>query len=737
MATDTKISRVPELQLENEDLREHLRVAEETLQAIRRGEVDSLVAHTPQGYRVFILEDAHTPYRLFIEEMQQGAATLGPDGTILYVNHTLAALLRTPIERVVGVRGRTFVAAEDAAGFEELLGMALEGGAHAELSLRAGDGTLVPVSVLANPLSVDGLQVTCLVITDMTERRKAEKRIQLQAERYAAILATSSDGFWVLSRDARLLDVNDTYCRMSGYSRDELLQLSLSQIDAIETPEETAAHLEPCVEHGFDRFETRHRTKDGRVLEVEISISYWPGTEQFLLFVRDITERKRAEKDIHYQKTLLQCQNEATPDGILVVHADKVVLFNRHFSLMWSIPEEIIAPRSFPALLSWMSGQIVGTDPWFARHQELAVRPDDSGHEEITLKDGRTFERYTGPVEDEKGQNFGRIYQYHDVTDRKVRELELKKLSLALEQSAVSVVITDTQGMIGFVNPRFCEITNYQHDDLIGVATQQDQPGRPLPELFRKIGEVVLTGAPWHGEFWDRKRSGTRFWVSASISPLRNSEGRITHCVAIVEDATSVKQGYAIEQLFHSLHQKILEGDTIDQLIALACEQISEMFTLSLTLMRIRNVLGFPASVFVGGPASKSPGNPDPRVRLAAEIQPTPISSIDTGHPVVFDLDDSPDVPPDATVDGHGLRSGATFALKNHDEVIGELSLYSGQNDLFSPEILDRLRVVAERLGVALGRARSAATEAPGRGAGLCRQRGVHYRPPGRHRMGQ
>src|SRR6478609_5339363 len=98
-----------ELRRDNESLRERLRVDEETLRAIRSGEVDSLVAQTADGLRVFTLSDAFAPYRTFVEAMQHGAVTLSPGGTVLYCNQSLPELLHTPIERVVGADWHTFV----------------------------------------------------------------------------------------------------------------------------------------------------------------------------------------------------------------------------------------------------------------------------------------------------------------------------------------------------------------------------------------------------------------------------------------------------------------------------------------------------------------------------------------------------------------------------------------------------------------------------------------------------
>ncbi len=133
---------------------------------------------------------------------------------------------------------------------------------------------------------------------DITERERATQTIRLQAEQYATMLATTSDGFWLLDRDGRFLTVNEAYCRMTGYSREELLKLGIGDIEAIESAKATERHMATIVETGFDRFESLHRRKDGGVIDVEGSVSFWRATGQFLCFARDITNKKRTEEQI-------------------------------------------------------------------------------------------------------------------------------------------------------------------------------------------------------------------------------------------------------------------------------------------------------------------------------------------------------------------------------------------------------------------------------------------------------
>ncbi len=114
---------------------------------------------------------------------------------------------------------------------------------------------------------------------------------------YRTIIQASMDSFWLIDARGRFLDVNDAYCRLTGYSRGELLAMKIQDVEALETHEETVRHMEAVIKRGHDRFETRHRCKNGTLVDVEVSTHYRDiGGGRFFAFLRDITERKRTSE---------------------------------------------------------------------------------------------------------------------------------------------------------------------------------------------------------------------------------------------------------------------------------------------------------------------------------------------------------------------------------------------------------------------------------------------------------
>ncbi len=129
-----------------------------------------------------------------------------------------------------------------------------------------------------------------------------------------------------------------------------------------------------------------------------------------------------------------------------------------------------------------------------------------------------------------------------DITERKQKDDELRKLSQALEQSPSSVVITNTNGDIEYTNPEFSVLTGYAFEEVQGENPRILKSGYHPPEYYRDMWNTILEGGQWKGEFLNRKKSGELYWEYASISPLKNGKGEITHLIAVKQDITERKR---------------------------------------------------------------------------------------------------------------------------------------------------------------------------------------------------
>ena len=128
-----------------------------------------------------------------------------------------------------------------------------------------------------------------------------------------------------------------------------------------------------------------------------------------------------------------------------------------------------------------------------------------------------------------------------DISAHKRAEGDLRKLFQAIEQSPASVMITDVNGRIEYVNPKFCEMTGYTYPEVVGKTPKFLQSGHSSPQNYQDLWETISAGSVWRGEFRNRRKNGELFWELASIAPVRDVHGKVTHYVAVKEDISDRK----------------------------------------------------------------------------------------------------------------------------------------------------------------------------------------------------
>jgi PAS domain S-box-containing protein len=143
---------------------------------------------------------------------------------------------------------------------------------------------------------------------------------------------------------------------------------------------------------------------------------------------------------------------------------------------------------------------------------------------------------------DDSGQAYRMAGSIVDITEGRNAQEQVRKLSRATENSPASVVITSKDGTIEYVNPTFCEVTGYSAEEAIGNNPRVLKSGDLSESFYKNMWQTILSGKTWRGDFINRKKNGEEFWESASISPIKNSEGEITHFVAVKQDITERKK---------------------------------------------------------------------------------------------------------------------------------------------------------------------------------------------------
>ena len=173
-------------------LRARLAEAEETIRAIRSGEVDVVVVTAKKEVKMFTLEGAEHAYRVLIESMNEGALTLTADKTILYANACFARLVKCPLEQVTGTSFRRFLSAEDRATLRPLMKQTIKSGAKIQAMLMAGDGSRIPVQISIRTLDKHGSSHAAIgmVVTDMTQARRNEEMLRALTHRVVQVQET-------------------------------------------------------------------------------------------------------------------------------------------------------------------------------------------------------------------------------------------------------------------------------------------------------------------------------------------------------------------------------------------------------------------------------------------------------------------------------------------------------------------------------------------------------------------
>jgi diguanylate cyclase (GGDEF)-like protein/PAS domain S-box-containing protein len=274
------------------------------------------------------------------------------------------------------------------------------------------DGKHIPVEMHIRLIEHQGKLFTLNICRDISDRK--QKEIE-----YQTIVQMSNDGFWIASaKDARIIDTNDAYCHMVGYTRDELLNMHIFDLEALESPEETAVHIKKLTATGHDSFETKHRHKDGRLIEIEASVSYLDiRSGVFFVFVRDISARKHNENELKLAASVF---NASSASIVITDEQNYIVSVNPAFTNITGYEASEVIGRN-PNILS--SGK---QSKDFYRNMWQSLKNNKHWHGELwnRRKDGEIYaEQLTiNVIVNKDGSVHRHVAIFSDITERKQNE---------------------------------------------------------------------------------------------------------------------------------------------------------------------------------------------------------------------------------------------------------------------------------------------------------------------------
>jgi len=579
------------LKLANEELNEKVRELEETLEAIRSGEVDAIVVANGEGRKVYTLEGADHPYRALVENIREGALTLSHTGMILYTNTRFADMVKLPADKIAGTSILDFVCPEHQADMEDALREILNRSCRSRLRIRQGERGSLPVLISMNPLTTDGDTKISVVVTD---RRKDEDQIMLQARMLDAV------GDAVIAADTKnkIIYWNDAATKTYGWETEEALGRDLIEVATPKISHREAREIADRLKKGetwTGEYVVKHR--DGHEFPIYASDAPIFDDDGKLIAIigasHDITERKRAEEEQKRQhedlnaayEEITATQEEFQQNLDELTRAEKTlseseekfrVLFTQMVEgsalheIVYGASGDPVDYRildinpSFERILGLKREDVIGvtskeaygvdTPPYFERYRRVAETGQSEEFEVFFAPMNKHFS--VSAYSPEPGK-FATIFV--DITGRRNAEdriqnllgevqRERDRLSSLVNSIGDEVWFADTQKNFTLANPaalkefalgsgeidieKFAASLEVYRPDGTPRPIEEAPPLRALKgEELRNLEEMIRM--PGTGEIRYRQ---------VNSNPVKDASGTIIGSVSVVRDITSLKR---------------------------------------------------------------------------------------------------------------------------------------------------------------------------------------------------
>jgi len=522
-----------------------------------------------------------------------------------------------------------------------------------------------------------------LIVTPVLyfERKRHERETLADHYQLQATLDAIPDLLFEIDLEGRYYAFHSPRTELLAAPVDALIGRTIFDVLPVAAADVAASAILEANEKGYSTGKQFELALPQGLLWFELSVSRMAATNaptpHFICLSRDITVRKQIEEELEFKSMILQTQQEASLDAILVVdESARIISYNQQLIDLWRLSPQMVSARLDEPVLNSVAEQVENPEAFVARIKYLYEHRDEKSHSEIQLKDGRTIDRYSAPVTAKDGKYHGRVWYFRDITESKRLELEkeqyhkffrlslnpmciadpygcfkevnpafikltgyseseliakpfldfvlpedrqrtmdemklqvedrptlhfdnrylckdgktinltwtayydkqdgityataidtterikaeksLRQLSLAVEQSPSSIIITDLDSKIEYVNAAFVNATGYSAEEAVGQNPRMLSSGSTQKAIYDDMWAHLSRGEVWKGELINRRKDGREYIESAWISPVRQPDGKVTHYLSINEDITQYKQAQdSIIKLNEELESKV------------------------------------------------------------------------------------------------------------------------------------------------------------------------------------
>ncbi|MBN1516471.1 PAS domain S-box protein [Candidatus Sumerlaeota bacterium] len=462
------------------------------------------------------------------------------------------------------------------------------------------DGTPIPCEISLNKIQTGDRTTILVLMRDITDRKKAEQAVRLSESRFRALVENAGDAFFLCMKDGEILDVNQRACESLGFTREELLTMTIEQIDIQSGSESNLDEFRNKLRPGKSAtIEGVHRRKDGTTFPVEVRVGLMEMSgEHFLLgLARDVSERKQTIERLQESEEKYRALFENSLEGMLISKNEQVISANQALLNMlgYASQEEIagktildhVAPESREMAMNILRQEAEGKhEPRFfelkALHQDGSLRDIEISSINVVIGD----EQYMQSI-------------IRDVTERNQSQAALRErdamIHALVETSRDWIWSINLEGVHTYSNPAIREILGYEPDEIVGKSCFNLIHEQDLPVVREHILQKTAEKKGWSNFLirWRHKDSSWRFLESNAV-PIFDAAGELTGFQGVDRDVTErVHTGEQLRQL-HTAIEQIVDGVMI-------CDPDGVVSYVNPALERIT---GYARSELVGRPAN-------------------------------------------------------------------------------------------------------------------------------------